>query len=294
MVARRLSVLALPVVLLLGWPGMAQERQTNGHSPESKADNHQRDAPQSNPVIFPKQSVRAEGHKAPADDGKKQSDEKLPLTWKSPEWVIVDVTLVYTAFAALTWLAIWRQVNILKRQTSAMERQIAIAEESAKSAARSVSTFINRERSRLFIGWKITEDFEVSFHARNEGQSHARITYGFVSHELLTPEEDFPPIPDYTRGDRPADFAQDDWIAPGGSSEFGGDDAGYITASANRELFEEVMNRKYTLWFYGVVRYWDCIAQDLHELRCCYRCEPSRGGKHRLYEGGPDAYRGET
>jgi hypothetical protein len=67
----------------------------------------------------------------------------------------------------------------------------------------------------------------------------------------------------------------------------------YISAVETPELYEWIMSGKETLWFYGVVRWVDSVSEDEHEIRFCYKCSPSRQGKHLLFEDGPVAYRGE-
>jgi hypothetical protein len=180
-----------------------------------------------------------------------------------------------------TWKAIERQADLLKKQTEA--------------AARSTESFINKERSRMFVSADITPDFEVTVRAANRGLSPARITYKYVGSELYRPTESFvPEIPRDTDPGEPAeDNVRDEWVVPGKSTEVGDCDNSFISQSENPELYAEIMSGEMIVWYYGIIRWIDSVSEDDHWIRFCYRCHPRRDGHHRLAEGGPAAYRGE-
>ena len=287
--SQRLAVVALWGTLLAWGPCVAHHEQAERHKDQGNAGDH---ASRQGEVV-PQAGTSAAGvhskhDETEAEASKKESDDKLTATWKRPEWVSVYVAAISALITGFTLFTLWRQVNV-------MEDQTAIAKAAAHAAARSVQAFINKERDRLMVQPEVTEKFIARFHAVNHGNSPARMTYGFVRCELLDPtKERFPSIPDYTCGDKPSDFAQDDWVLPGQSTLIGSEDAWFVDRANNKDTFQDVVDGRLVLWFYGVGRYWDSVSENEQELRFCYRCEPSPDGKHRLYERGPEAYRRET
>jgi hypothetical protein len=189
-----------------------------------------------------------------------------------PNWFLVGVGLL------AGWLAL-RTLRAIERQT--------------RYTRRSAETFINKERSRLFVRGEISEDFLAGFYAENKGPSPAKVTYGFAGCEILDPNGSLPEVPDYTAGDEPWVFARTDWILPDRECRIGNYDAGYIDPDSNPELFQRVMSRKAKVWFYGVVRYRDSVSDRGHEVRFCYEMLAHDDGRLSLLPNGPDTYRRE-
>jgi hypothetical protein len=164
-----------------------------------------------------------------------------------------------------------------------------------KTIERQTKSFINKERSRLFLTCEITPEFKIAIGAVNRGQSPARITYKFVGCEILDEGEGLPDIPRYTEWGEPADdYASDEWAVPKRPIRVGRYDASYIIDPKNPELNESVLSGKCVVWFYGIVVYQDSVSEDEHSIKFCYRCSLSENGKIWLSDDGPPAYRGEA
>jgi len=164
-----------------------------------------------------------------------------------------------------------------------------------KTIERQTKSFINKERSRLFLTSEITPDFEITVTAVNRGQSPARVTYKFVGCEILDKGESLPDIPRYTeRGEPAEDYAWDEWAIPKRPIRIGRYDASYIVDPKNPELNGSVLSGKYVVWFYGIVIYQDSVSEDEHSIKFCYRCSLFENGKPWLLDDGPATYRGET
>ncbi len=113
--------------------------------------------------------------------------------------------------------------------------------------------------------------------------------------EIYKSQEEFAkraPDPDYTMGDPEWVFCRNDWLLPGASISVGEYSADYVS-SENPELLERVMSFEESIWYYGVIRYIDGLTEEECETRFCYKCAPSKNGRHLLFEGGPPAYLGE-
>jgi hypothetical protein len=193
------------------------------------------------------------------------------------------------------WKAMGHQVETMDRQLAEMGNQTTALRDSVSTALKNTNAFINKERSLLFIEESVTKDFEATFRVSNKGRSPAQLTYSFVGCEIFSEGETFPDVPDYTRGDPEWVFGRTDWVFPDSKPVLVGDyDAGYISITDNPELFESVMSRQYTVWYYGVLRYIDNLTGEKREIRFCYECWTSKDGKHWLHETGPSAYRGEN
>lgn len=229
-----------------------------------------------------KQSLPVSSGNAPATKDDSQKPEGTLHPWFELAYVIIGWPNGITVWALLLTMAVIAEQTIETRRA-------------AQATASSATSFINKERSRLFISHEITPDFVVTVRATNRGLSPARVTYKYVSSEFYKPTEEFrPEVPrDVEIGEPPENHICNEWVLPGKATLVGECDDSFISRRENPDLYREIMDGEMIVWYFGIIRWIDSVTEDEQWIRFCYRCYPFKGGNY-LSEGGPPAYRGSS
>jgi len=129
---KALKIFVIATWLMLGWPGLSEKYQ--GRSPAKQDTPHpsQSAPPPSRPVVAATAPPATPCSQHDPCYTENASPQKLLPEWRTPEWVIVYVTIVYSAIAGWTLIAIRRQGLSMRRQTTLLRRSADAMRDSVK------------------------------------------------------------------------------------------------------------------------------------------------------------------
>jgi hypothetical protein len=192
---KRLAILGLFGAILFGWPRMADAYQPQTHADKKVGSNQQGNLP---PSAFVGSKSNADKHDQTVPNGQKQnSPPDLPIWWKHPEWVNVEVTAAYTIISLFTLVILAVQVGLMRRTARRQLRAYVMAE---------TGTIVNVANPDKSKGPKFKTGAElahpewgpiVKIQIKNTGQTpaHDVVHWAGIYHRELPLKSPLPPMP---------------------------------------------------------------------------------------------------
>ncbi|MGB6744586.1 MAG: hypothetical protein WBE38_13150 [Terracidiphilus sp.] len=295
---KRLAIVGCFTWLLVGWPSMAEEHSSATHAGQDHSKNNKASPPITltlNPVMPP-----------PCTDQhpcyiKQDSAEDLTPKWRRPEWVIVYVTIAYSAITFFMWLAMREQakgaktssddaslkaqatLDALRRQSDLMKRQNVIDLANAKSTRTSAEAALLNARAVINAErpWVIVRVNSVvgpmggfTVNVRNKGRSPALITEATMGCAVVSDVATLPKEPPYTWGG----LTRNKILIPGSGAQL----TWFDTSLFKKILKDDIPQYPWEgrVWVFGKIAYRDLASPDsgvVHETRWIGFYEPPVG-----------------
>lgn len=230
------------------------------------------------------------------EGGSSYRGERSPHTdW----WVIANTGLLTIFTGALAWLA-HRQNQAMQTQAEYMRDALVETKKSADAAHASAEALINGERAwvkeQVFVGSSYIQGpgkaNQFCFDLVNEGKTVARLMSYRARFHLLPMNARLPQTPDYgiesdVVRSQPVSSVYGRVLSPQAQN-------GMITESCwspqiTIGIFEDIQQRRATLFFYALIKYFDFVDRE-RELQFCYYYIPQNGEvpAHWVLSGHPE------